>query len=417
MGWGRRTYSIDGVELPLGVELEAVGVDILVEGESDLDPEVHEHETLGADLEGQNFDGVGDEETRPRKRIGDGEDPDHSDDGTASGDAALCLLGRANRPNNEGNAHGASCSQEERATSEAIDHHSAGHGNNERQDGETAVETKLGIGISYANALEDLLGVVGDKTVTRALGEDTEGGKKHQPVPVALGLQEIEVGGSLLVHELQAEGLLDFLVFELDGGVVSIAVGMVFGQDSESLLVALLADQPTRGLGDPEDEGELDNRRSSLGQGRQTPCPISTDTLGTECQPGTDDGTNIPEAVVDGGNTATMLRMAQLGKQKRRGQLGQRVAKTHEEAASHEVVEVLSSSLNGSTNDHNDTADGNRSLTAKVIRNEGSNGKRGDRTDRVESSEDTKETALRIAHLVVEVIQNTEVVQHRTAVR
>ena len=55
------TYSVDGVELPGWVQvLETVGIDILVDGQSNLNEEVHDHETLGADLEGQDLDCVGD---------------------------------------------------------------------------------------------------------------------------------------------------------------------------------------------------------------------------------------------------------------------------------------------------------------------------------------------------------------------
>lgn len=70
----KTTYSVDGVEFPGGLQVvEPVGVDVLVDGQGNLDEEVHDHETLGADLEGQDFDCVGDEETGPGKSVGDGE--------------------------------------------------------------------------------------------------------------------------------------------------------------------------------------------------------------------------------------------------------------------------------------------------------------------------------------------------------
>jgi hypothetical protein len=51
--------------------VEAERVDVLVDGQGNLDEEVHNHETLGANLEGQDFDSVGDEQTRPGQSVGD----------------------------------------------------------------------------------------------------------------------------------------------------------------------------------------------------------------------------------------------------------------------------------------------------------------------------------------------------------
>ena len=48
-----RTHRVDSVQLPGRLEvLEAKWVGILVDGQSSLDPEVHDHETLGTELEG-----------------------------------------------------------------------------------------------------------------------------------------------------------------------------------------------------------------------------------------------------------------------------------------------------------------------------------------------------------------------------
>jgi hypothetical protein len=60
------TYSVDSVELPVGRQVrKSERVDILVDGQSDLDEEVHDHKTLGTNLEGQDLDSVGNEKTRP----------------------------------------------------------------------------------------------------------------------------------------------------------------------------------------------------------------------------------------------------------------------------------------------------------------------------------------------------------------
>jgi hypothetical protein len=122
------TYGVDGVELPSRVEvLESVRVDVLVDGQSNLNEQVHDHETLGTNLEGQDLDSVGDKQTRPSQRVSDGEDPDHSNDGLTSSLAlGSLLLRRSDSPDDEGDAHGCGGRDEERATTDAINEQSAG---------------------------------------------------------------------------------------------------------------------------------------------------------------------------------------------------------------------------------------------------------------------------------------------------
>lgn len=200
------TYGVDGVELPGRVKVvESERVDVLVDGQSDLDEQVHDHETLGTNLEGQNLDSVGDKQTRPSQRVSDGEDPDHGNDGLTSSLAlGSLLLRRSDSPNDEGNAHGCGGRDEEWATTNAINEQSAGDGDDERENGKTTVDTELGVSVCDTNGFVDIGGVVGDKTVARPLGEETERCEEHEPVPVALGLEEVEVGGGLLVLELEA---------------------------------------------------------------------------------------------------------------------------------------------------------------------------------------------------------------------
>lgn len=103
----RETYGIDGVEFPVGLEvIEAKGIDVLVDGQGNLNEQVHQHETFSADLEWQNFDGVGDEQAGPGERVRDREDPDEGNNRSSSSCALLgFLLRRANCPEDEGDAH------------------------------------------------------------------------------------------------------------------------------------------------------------------------------------------------------------------------------------------------------------------------------------------------------------------------
>lgn len=252
---------VDGVELPGGLEVvEAVRVDVLVDGEGNLDEEIHDHETLGANLEGQDFDSVCDEKTRPGERVGDGEDPDHGNDGLASCLAAMSLLlRRADCPDDEGQAHRSRGGDEEWAATNAIDEQSARDGNDKRKNGEATIKAELGIAVSNANALVHIGSVVGDETVARPLREKSERCEEHKTIPVALGLEEVEVRRVLAVQEFKAKCLLDLSEFELNGRVVNVAICVVLAKHLECLLFPVLGDQPTWRFRDEEDESQLND--------------------------------------------------------------------------------------------------------------------------------------------------------------
>lgn len=77
----------------MGLEgLEADGVGVCVEGQGDLDGQVHDHETLGTQVVRQHLDGVADEQTGPCERVEDAEDPDEHDHGVPAALGALVLV-------------------------------------------------------------------------------------------------------------------------------------------------------------------------------------------------------------------------------------------------------------------------------------------------------------------------------------
>jgi hypothetical protein len=50
---------------------------------------------------------------------------------------------------------------------------------------------------------------------------------------------------------LEANGLADLLVLELDGGMLLVAICVVLGEDGEGFLGTVLGDEETRRLGNP----------------------------------------------------------------------------------------------------------------------------------------------------------------------
>lgn len=189
--------SVDAVKLPLGV-LPCTGprkrVDVVVDDEGDLNGDVHDHQTLGTELEGHDLDGVGDEETRPGESVGNTVQPDEQDDGDAGAlVASPSVLGRADGDGHEEQEHTPGSGQEERATTDAVAQHGTGDGNDERQDLVAAVKTETGARAVDTGAGVDLVGVVRGQGVARPLGEKTERDDEQQPVAVALGLEEVQV--------------------------------------------------------------------------------------------------------------------------------------------------------------------------------------------------------------------------------
>ncbi len=139
--------------------------------------------------------------------------------------------------------------KEEWASANAINQESTADGDDKGEDLVASVQAEL-LGLtSDGSAVVDDAGVVADQRVSRPLGDETKGDDDGKTVSVALCLDEVEVGGALLVQELEADGLLDFGVFELNGGIVLVAVGVELGQHSKGLRSTVLGDQPSRGSG------------------------------------------------------------------------------------------------------------------------------------------------------------------------
>lgn len=364
--------GVDEVELPGAVggaeEVEGDGVGVDVEGESALDGQVHDHETLGAELVGEDLDGVADEETGPGERVHDAEDPDEEDHGLVGTGGLLGVPeSRADGPEDKGAEHATGGGQEHGAATDLVDKHGHGDGDDEGKAGLAGTETELGSLVGDTGRVVELGGVVGDDSVTRPLGEDTEGDEDGESVAVALGAEEIGVAGVALGLVLETDGLLDLLVLELDGGVLVVAVGVVLGEHGKSLVVLVLGNEETGGLGDPVDEGKLDERGESLEKGGHTPRPLGGDVGGAEGEPGDDQGTDVPQAVVDAGKTATMLGMADFGEKHGRRDLGEGVAETEEDTATHEDTDVGARTLDDGTDNHDNAANGDGELATKVI--------------------------------------------------
>jgi hypothetical protein len=91
-----------------------------------------------------------------------------------------------------------------------------------------------------AGAFVNLVDVVGEQSVARVLGNDTEGDNDSKTPAVTLRLEEISVSGGAISQLVDAHGLFDFLELVLDGCVVLVASCVEGGEHLKSLVGAIL---------------------------------------------------------------------------------------------------------------------------------------------------------------------------------
>ena len=279
--------------------------------------------------------------------------------------------------------------------------------------------------------------------------KETQTGDEQEPVAVAFCLEEIEVAAGLLVHKLKAECFSDLGIFELNNCVLRVSVRMERAQDVQSFIIAILGDQPSgqnqyglfmqivrslpRGFRNEENKGKLDDGWNALTDGWDSPRPVVADLQGTEGEPSVDyeklvhrcwkrdrlkltDCAQVPKTVVDGRNASSVLWMANLSQEERRGELSHAVAETHEETSAFEHGKVLGSTLNCSGDNHNDTSYHDTCFATVTICEEGDDWQASDTADTVERSQETEIGAFWTAKIIVPLVLDADIVQHGTVV-
>jgi len=254
---------VDDVVFPVEL-VESDGVDVGVEEESEIDSEEENCETLCTNLVWQDLNTVTDQKTRPRAVVEDVVQEDEEDLGLSGGnDSSLDELSGADGPGTEGDKHTTGREQEQWATTEFVDEETHGESNDEVDDVEDTVDLESGLSALDTGSSEDVVHVVRDKTVTRPLGEETEGDKNDETVTVTLCLEEFDPSVTL-EFLLELDSVTNFTVLDLNELVVFISSGVCIGEDLESLLIFAFGDEETWGFWDKPDSNELDDRWRSL---------------------------------------------------------------------------------------------------------------------------------------------------------
>ena len=215
--------------------------------------------------------------------------------------------------------HTTSGSQEELPSAKLVDSESHTTGNDHIPDVKDTVDNKLSLLVGDTNHVEHLGHVVRDKRVTGPLGEETSSNADGHSVTVTLGAPQLRDTRAPLGLKLELDGLLDLNELIANQFIVLVSVGVVLGEDLKRFLVTVTGDEPPGGFRNKPDGQQHDGSRSSLEDRWNTPTPGAVDVEGAIGGPGSDDGTDVPGGVIEGGNLGTMLHVGQLGDKKRGG--------------------------------------------------------------------------------------------------
>jgi len=124
---------------------------------------------------------------------------------------------------------------------------------------------------------------------------------------------------------------MNLLHLELDNLVLVVAIGVALGENLESLFGFATGNEETGRLVDNTNKDELENRRESLDNGRNAPRPVAFNFESAKCEPCSDNGTDVPQRVVNGSKSSTMLGVAELRNQHRGATLRKRDTETNDE--------------------------------------------------------------------------------------
>ena len=129
-----------------------------------------------------------------------------------------------------------------------------------------------------------------------------------------------------------------------------VTVGVVVGQDVESIRIPTLANQPTRGFRAEPKKPKLEDGGNTLECGRNPPRPRRVNLESTKGTPSGDDSTGVPEGVVEGTQSGTVGGIGQFGDQHSGATVCKGESETDEETSANEHADALGGGLEGSTN-------------------------------------------------------------------
>ena len=224
---------------------------------------------------------------------------------------------------------------------------------NQTPAGHAQVDEILRATILNSDLLKNLLQIERERVVARPLREDTETQCEHSTFAVGLRGEEL-APRHLLVLVLDGDGSLDLRDFAQDERGRGITFRVVLDEDSVGLLVAVVGDEITRGLGDEGEGEQLCDTGDELEERGDSPGPGGFHVEGTEGDSGGDDGTDEPGTIEERGHDGAFLGMREFSDKGRGGHNGEGDSVSEENARHDEHGEVLGGTLEDGADNHDE---------------------------------------------------------------
>ena len=118
------------------------------------------------------------------------------------------------------------------------------------------------------------------------LSEEGHPNNHAEPVAGGPGVEELAEVPPRVIIPIQLHLGLNLFNLELHNRCVGIALRVVFGEDSNSLVLTVVGDEPSGRLREKQDKDHGDGREEALDHGRETPGPAVVETqVATICRP------------------------------------------------------------------------------------------------------------------------------------
>ena len=118
-----------------------------------------------------------------------------------------------------------------------------------------------------------------------------------------------------------------------------------------------------------------------------------------ECQPSSDETSDVPRGVIDCRECSTVLRVHKLSDKKRRSSVGNGDTKSKEEASGDEHLEVDRDRLKNHTKDHDQTSDHDAPSSSKAVCNVWNHWQSNKRTNGHDTSQKTEQGACGVSEV------------------
>lgn len=211
-----------------------------------------------------------------------------------------------------------------------------------------------------------------------------------------MGVPETTVVPPGLVSCIRRDLVGHLLDLENNHGVVRIALSVVFGEDCDCILDAVLGHEPSRGLGKPKNGNDHNARGNHLAPDRNSPSSIVLDVTASVYNPTSNDTADVPSTVVQTSQSASPLGMGHLADVAGSRNTAEADTKAQDETTSEELTAAGGSCLDTGADDNDECAGEHSPASAEPIVDGGGEKDGSDGTDVVHGEDDTGGGALTI---------------------